>query len=102
MSHVLMYVCMPELHLACAGAFSQACEGTQTGGFAKVPDAHPDPLHTYMSISGFALTAALLGQDSDRCVRDSDRWVKGLCPSLGISLTAAHGFATQAVPGREP
>ena len=69
------------MHHACAGAFSQACEGTETGGFAKVPDAHPDPLHTYMSISGFALTAALLGQDSDGCV-------KGLCPSLGISLAA--------------
>ena len=71
-----------------AGAFSLACEGSLTGGFAKTPDAHPDPLHTYMSISGFALTSALLGQGR------REEWIKGLCPCLGLSVSAADGFTT--------
>jgi hypothetical protein len=43
-----------------------------------------------MSISGFALTSALLGQGR------REEWIKGLCPSLGLSVSAADGFTTES------
>jgi geranylgeranyl transferase type-1 subunit beta len=36
-------------------AFLLLCESTTTGGFGKDPEAHPDPLHSYMSLAGLSL-----------------------------------------------
>jgi len=35
--------------------FLHATESNQTGGFSKLPDASPDPLHSYLSLAGLAL-----------------------------------------------
>jgi len=91
-------------HAAAIRSFSRLCEG-QTGGFSKTPDASPDPLHTYMALSGFALTSSLL-ERAEREVQDKgsgdgveggggglERSTKELCAALGLSRAAAHGFA---------
>ena len=55
--------------------------------YSKSPGVTPDPLHTYMSLSGFALAAAAA---SGGCV--ASEWIKELCPTLGMSVDAAGDF----------
>ena len=35
--------------------FILQCQAPLLGGFSKVPDARPDPLHTYFGIAGLSL-----------------------------------------------
>ena len=66
-------------------SFLCECESAGSGGFSKHIDCAPDPLHTYMTISGFVLAAS---GDAGA------RWqgAKELCPSLGIPQAAAPGL----------
>ena len=105
------------MHAPAIRSFSRLCEDDAAGGFSKTPDAAPDPLHTYMSISGFALTAPLMHRAEPECAQeDTDtacrrceggggealdgvavdvqeqRLTKELCAALGMSRGAARLF----------
>ena len=67
--------------------FFTSCNCTKN---ATKTGATPDPLHTYMSLCGFALAqSVLVGREGD----ESCGWIKPVCPSLGFSMHAASLFA---------
>ena len=35
--------------------FVMSTEGSVTGGFGKSPDAHPDPMHSYLGLCGLSI-----------------------------------------------
>ena len=98
-------------HLTDAAAiqgFSKICQDKRLGGFSKQADCMSGPLHSYMSISGFALATVraeirVQSEGGERQElewsgvveeeRGADRqgmWIKELCSTLGISNTAAN------------
>jgi geranylgeranyl transferase type-1 subunit beta len=76
------------VHAPALRAFSLACQ-QPVGGFSKCEDAHPDLLHTYLSLAGLAL----LGCDG----------LAPLHPALNISQRAAEGLIVPLpVPAQNP
>jgi len=57
--------------------FVLTTQDSVTGGLSKWPDNHPDPLHTYLGLSGLALADPPLGY----ALRPVD-------PALNITLRA--------------
>ena len=74
--HHKLYQCKPEL----ARQFVLSTQDPVTGGLAKWTDTVPDPLHTYLGLSGLAIAG--------------EQGLLAVDPALNISTRAANHLAS--------